>query len=228
MKRKAILAFAALLMVVSGVAAVSAYEAHIINVTAHVENALAVQTTAIEFGTVFPQEWLIRDRTINLSTSANATLGAGAGQLTSVSYAIWAEWKLDPGQPNHLPSVISDNVDYYAWLGDWLWVGIGATTPIPSTANLTGAGWTYVGAAPTLPTKAKPTGLTGTLASATPQTLRVMLLAPAFHGYYNVDTDVKPGWWPLNNWPLLEQQYASGWDGGVDLKVQVTNITRVP
>ena len=54
---------------VAGVAAISAYEAHVINVTAHIENALAVQTRALEFGTVFPQEYLEKTFDISLSTS---------------------------------------------------------------------------------------------------------------------------------------------------------------
>ncbi len=54
--KKILLGLSALVMVLSGVAMVSAYEAHLINVTAHVENALEVDTTPIDFGTVFPEE----------------------------------------------------------------------------------------------------------------------------------------------------------------------------
>jgi hypothetical protein len=36
----------------------AAFEAHVINVTAQIENALQVTTEAIDFGTVFPQEYL--------------------------------------------------------------------------------------------------------------------------------------------------------------------------
>jgi predicted porin len=38
--KKAILILAALMLVASGVAAVSAYEAHVVNVRSHVENAI--------------------------------------------------------------------------------------------------------------------------------------------------------------------------------------------
>ncbi|MDD5475969.1 MAG: hypothetical protein PHU03_05595, partial [Syntrophales bacterium] len=39
----------------------SAYEAHIVEVTATIENSMAVSTEAIDFGNVFPQEQLFSD-----------------------------------------------------------------------------------------------------------------------------------------------------------------------
>lgn len=53
----------------AAVAGMSAFEAHVINVTAHIENALAVDTYGIDFGTVFPQEYHEEDFTISLSQS---------------------------------------------------------------------------------------------------------------------------------------------------------------
>ncbi len=50
-------------------AAFSAFESHIINVTARIENALNVPTEALAFGTVFPQEYLTRDIQVGLSDS---------------------------------------------------------------------------------------------------------------------------------------------------------------
>ena len=47
----------------------AAFEAHVINVTAKIENALSVNTTPIDFGTVFPQEELNRQIDIVLSES---------------------------------------------------------------------------------------------------------------------------------------------------------------
>jgi len=47
----------------------SAFEAHVINVTAKIENALAVSTDAIDFGTVFPQEHLDQPLVVQLSQS---------------------------------------------------------------------------------------------------------------------------------------------------------------
>lgn len=47
----------------------AAFEAHVINVTATIENALAVTAAALDFGTVFPQEHLARQLDIALSGS---------------------------------------------------------------------------------------------------------------------------------------------------------------
>ena len=58
--KKVVLGLAALVLIVSGVAAVSAYEAHIINVKAKVENALTVGVSRLNYGTVFPEEFLLR------------------------------------------------------------------------------------------------------------------------------------------------------------------------
>lgn len=69
MKKKILLGLAAVVVVVGGVAALSAFEAHIINVTAHIENALSVSTKHIGFGTVFPQEMVEEDFTVRLSSS---------------------------------------------------------------------------------------------------------------------------------------------------------------
>jgi len=58
------------IMVVAGVAMMSAYEAHIINVTAHIEDALKVTPDKeLIFGTVFPQEHLEKRLFITTSTS---------------------------------------------------------------------------------------------------------------------------------------------------------------
>jgi len=83
MNKKIILSLVAVVVVAGGVAGMSAYEAHVINVTAHIENALSVETTPIEFGTVFPQEYVERDFTINLSSSFLA-----AGRVDDVEYII--------------------------------------------------------------------------------------------------------------------------------------------
>ena len=47
----------------------SAFEAHVINVTAQIENALMVPLKSIDFGTVFPQEHLDKPLAIALSDS---------------------------------------------------------------------------------------------------------------------------------------------------------------
>lgn len=47
----------------------AAFEAHVINVKAHIENALQVSPKEIDFGVVFPQEELKADFTVGLSES---------------------------------------------------------------------------------------------------------------------------------------------------------------
>ena len=47
----------------------AAYEAHVINVTAHIENALRVSPKQISFGTVFPQEYLEKPVFVTASDS---------------------------------------------------------------------------------------------------------------------------------------------------------------
>lgn len=47
----------------------AAFEAHVINVTARIENALSMDITPIEYGTVFPQEELDKFVDVNLSQS---------------------------------------------------------------------------------------------------------------------------------------------------------------
>lgn len=69
MIKKILLGLVAVVVVAGGVAAMSAYEAHIINVTAKIENALSVSTEPIEFGTVFPQEYFEEGLDICLSES---------------------------------------------------------------------------------------------------------------------------------------------------------------
>ncbi len=51
----------------------AAFEAHVVNVTATIENALYVHPESIEYGTVFPQEHLLSDFQITFSQSFSAT-----------------------------------------------------------------------------------------------------------------------------------------------------------
>ena len=75
MKKKIILAMVALVAVSLGVVGMSAFEAHIINVTAHIENALTIPVEAdgMSFGTVFPEEVSFQNMDIQLSNSFLAT-----------------------------------------------------------------------------------------------------------------------------------------------------------
>lgn len=69
MKRTILSAFVALAAVVIALPMFAAFEAHVVNVTARIENALRVPIEYLEFGTVFPQEHLAKPLDINLSQS---------------------------------------------------------------------------------------------------------------------------------------------------------------
>lgn len=237
--KKVILIVTALVMVVSGVAAVSAYEAHIINVTAHVENALDVDTTAAEFGVMFPQEWNKIKREVKLSTSAGEELGQAAGELNSVSFKIFAEWKVDTDngtELNHLPNVMINDIDHYAWMGEWVWVAQDATQT-ETNPMATPSEWTNVGVAPISPAMFKPVSTTAmTLSDNSSHFVDILFLAPCFEGYYNAATDNKSAWFQAiidaGKWPLVPDPFygqadpENGVDMGLDLKIQVTDIVR--
>ena len=58
--KKIPLLFGAVALAVSGVAAVSAYESHIVNVQAHVENAMTVPSDAIDLVALLRTASLLR------------------------------------------------------------------------------------------------------------------------------------------------------------------------
>ncbi len=223
--KKVILSITALMMLLSSVAAVSAYEAHIVNVKAHVENALTVEPLELDWGTVFPQEWFKEHVVIALSTSAIAEFDDD--DLLWVTYDIWVEDK-----------AITDNVTgnvtgYYEWIGDWLWLAI---DPLQVSEPFeTPSEWYYVGARPvgTAPV-ATNTGLSGNLSSPgnLSDQLAVLFLTPVFEDYYNALTDAgyKPDWWPFEDWAPIPKgdprHIPGGVDLGADIKIQVTGIAR--
>lgn len=91
MKKRILLTIAAVAAVAVGVVGMSAFEAHVINVTAHIENALSVNTEPIKFGTVFPQEYLEKPFVVALSESFN-----NAGRVDDVEYKIVQKLKPCP------------------------------------------------------------------------------------------------------------------------------------
>lgn len=81
----------------------AAFEAHIINVTAHIENGLAVNTDPIDFGTVFPQEYLEKTFAISLSDSF-----LDERRVDDIKYVIKQKLKPCPLVPGITPSVPID------------------------------------------------------------------------------------------------------------------------
>lgn len=89
-------------MITAGAAAFSAFEAHIVNVTARIENATGINTATIGFGTVFPQEYLTQNASIGLSESFKAQQ-----RVNTVHYVLKQKPKVKlfspTGDPNDTP-----------------------------------------------------------------------------------------------------------------------------
>lgn len=85
MLKKLLVGGSALAIAVASVPLFAAFEAHVINVTAKIENALNVHPQSLEFGTVFPQEKLDSSFFISFSTSFSETNQRRVG---SVDYVI--------------------------------------------------------------------------------------------------------------------------------------------
>ncbi|MBU1164754.1 hypothetical protein KKA15_04295 [Patescibacteria group bacterium] len=85
--KKSLLIVVALAVAIATVPMFAAFEAHVINVTAHIENALRVTplTGELEFGTVFPQEYL--EKSIWITTS-DSFCELDQRRVTSIDYKI--------------------------------------------------------------------------------------------------------------------------------------------
>ena len=85
MRKKILFVIGGTVAIALGVAGMSAFEAHIINVTAEIENALfvPVEDTGLDFGTVFPEEVFNKEIEIGLSESF-----LGQNRLDDVVYML--------------------------------------------------------------------------------------------------------------------------------------------
>jgi hypothetical protein len=228
--RKIILIASALLMVVSGVAAVSAFEAHSVNVTAHVENALDTPSSLIIGGVAaFPEEWLTGNILIEASDSFKAQ-----ERVTKIDYKVCATPKTDnvPECPTCTPPIPAGHP--YVWAGGFTFLSSDG-----------GTSWTWVG--PTAdenppagtPPIVCPTGFTGTVDKNAGGTLMVGMDMPVFSGYYIPETDVtdkdrppaadlcpdKDGDGSVTDDPcVISSGTPTGEDFGLDLIIQVTAI----
>lgn len=79
---------------VAAVTGMSAFEAHVINVQARIENALEVSPLEINFGTVFPQEYLTYNFDVKLSKSF-----LDEDRVDDVEYVIKQKAKPRPEEP---------------------------------------------------------------------------------------------------------------------------------
>jgi hypothetical protein len=221
--RTVILILAAIVLVASGVAAVSAYEAHVVNVKATVENALYVTTNETDFGTVFPEEWLSDHFDVEFSGS-----WYDQERKDTVDFEVWAEWKLkdDMGTDN------ADDDVYYPWLGNAMYIQFDGIHG-------------YIGDPPTGPPGAKPATdenddpIVGTLSgNNTSMTVYLWLDVPVFFDFYNPLTDVPDK--PRAEWAdnvsgidkgdpsmILPTGTPQGYEMGLDIKIQVVDIKKV-
>jgi len=230
--KKVILILAAIVLVASGVAAVSAYEAHVINVKAHVENALSVNTSDVNFGTVFPEEWIVKHRSVKLSESACDEL---EDDLIAVNFTFFAEWKECDGAMGYFydgAAWDAGTANYCQWMGDFLYVG----WDVDDTA----AQMTLVGPAVAPPPSAQQILTSGRLINCDDHELYIAIDVPVFEGYYNPLTDPEPkpsgkddptyivpdGSLMYTDMPAHPAYDPEGMDFGVDLKIQVTSIER--
>jgi hypothetical protein len=231
--KKVILILAAIVLVASGVAAVSAYEAHVINVKAHVENALSVNTSDVNFGTVFPQEWIVKKRSVELSESAISEL---EDDLIAVNFSFFAEWKECDGEmaywyDSQTDTWVGPTENYCNWM-PFLYVGW--------DNNGSALQMTPVGMAVAPPPSAQPILAAGQLIDGGKHELYIAIDVPVFEGFYNPLTDPEPKPSgkddPTYIVPDGTRKYVDmardpnydpeGQDFGVDLKIQVTDIIR--
>src|SRR3990167_3110067 len=84
MKSKIIIGIAIAAVSLATLPLLAAFEAHVVNVTARIENALFVHPQSIEYGTVFPQEHLWSDFFLTFSQSFSETSQTRVGKVDYV------------------------------------------------------------------------------------------------------------------------------------------------
>lgn len=101
--RKIIFVLAAVLAIFSGVAAVSATEGHLVDIKAHVENAIGVETYDLNFGTVYPEQVFNKTLVFGLTDSYLADTG-----VNRLDYFLY--WELKPIEDGFMDA---DGDDYF-------------------------------------------------------------------------------------------------------------------
>lgn len=130
--KKIFVALATIVIVVISASMIAAFEAHVINVTAQIENALRVPIDHITFGTVFPQEELEKNIDIKLSQSF-----IDEPRVDDVEYIIRQKPKC--GWTNDNGSILVDLPTMTGHVGN---DGIATCPPAPTDVQVpTGATW---------------------------------------------------------------------------------------
>jgi len=101
--KKILISLSAVAVAVASIPLFAAFEAHVINVTAKIENALTVDTTPIQYGTVFPQEKLDKFVIVALSQSFR-----DEGRVDDIDYVIRQKPKCGHVVPGTNPVEYSD------------------------------------------------------------------------------------------------------------------------
>lgn len=101
--KKLLLGLSAIALAVASLPMFAAFEAHVINVTARIENALTVDTRPIDYGTVFPQEALDRLVDLRLSDSFVAE-----NRVDDITYEIRQKPKCGRPVPQSVPVAYDD------------------------------------------------------------------------------------------------------------------------
>jgi hypothetical protein len=241
--KKVLLLVAAFLVIFSSVAAVSAYEAHKVDIKVHVENAIGVTTgPELNLGTMFPQETVETDIAWGMSRSFYAQ-----DRLSEVKYNVYFELKnaseigdlYDPTGQGPQPRY---KTDYFMPLNPYMtlvahgWNMMGPEVyrekPGVDDPLLIGDGYF----------KWKNNGLDETLCAS----MDVHIDIPVFDMYYNEDTDegIRPGNWgtldplwtptlyyDLGEYILVDEEICKGCaevphaDLGINFKIQVTGFS---
>src|SRR3989339_809521 len=99
--KKILLSTGAITAVLVGASMFAAFEAHVVNVTAKIENALFVPIKELKFGTVFPQEKLDQTFNVSLSNSFQEQAAGTSDLVCNGSFEIPevtdpAKWQLFP------------------------------------------------------------------------------------------------------------------------------------
>jgi hypothetical protein len=171
--KRIIFLVAALLTVFSGIAAVTAYEGHQVDVKAHVENALMVNTAEVDFGTTFPEEVIEAQFYVGLSESFRTQLG-----YSSVQYKMYWEPKSTIGHTVGIDDIGNDGF----FIPIWPHIAVqNDGVDFPRTAYVNkGNGIMEIGA--------------GDLnKSDTCDTIHFLFTPPVFQGWYNAATDALNG-----------------------------------
>lgn len=113
--KKILLGLGALALALAFIPMFAAFEAHVINVTATIENALAVSPNPVEFGTVFPNETVFRDMTVALSESFMSER-----RVDDVEYKIVQKPKPKPETQGTTDYCILEKADLYACIDAYM------------------------------------------------------------------------------------------------------------